>query len=343
MFWTALLSTCISFAQESAELPLSSSADRLVQRFNDVAPYLNGQDAAAQMRLKDECSTFGRRCLDFLRAEPRLAKAALPDNPEYWARYAAMLQAQVAQRSIEWVQSNPHRRVIDAANGWALHQILIRGEIDLEVLHAHVTAHRQQLADAEFLLHKMVFTVSTSIMLSAVNLYMAESLVDPANEARILLDDMLDPLTDAELSLRKAMNGELRHAESQSDALADYDRDQQRDLQRIYAYVSDRSEVSWQAYWEHGLDIRRDIPAVANGVWFPAWGLDGTLILARALRELYAGRVSPGPPMVPPPWGWSWHWRQKPQALCLEARDVHWALHVDQPLCLEYLADGTGD
>ena len=222
------------------------------------------------------------------------------------------------------------------------------GGLNIADVHFAVQAHRRLLAHANFLIDKMIFNATVAITLPAINVLMAQLSNRPLDgEQTKLLDEMLQPFTRAERSLRRSFRGEYQYLLERASANADVDEAVRNDVLHMYVYISDRSERSWADYWAGGLDIWVDVPLYTSQVSILTADqtnnfryLEATLYLLRALREVYAGRVSPGIPAHPPPARWHWQWQVGNQALCLEPGDIHASLREGgevYTICMEYL------
>jgi hypothetical protein len=215
---------------------------------------------------------------------------------------------------------------------------------DARRLQEQISAHRRRLALSNILIEKMIFLATTSILLPAVNVHMAHHATTRPSANERVLDDILEPLGTDELSLRRAMDGELRLAKRRV-APDSYQAGMLKEVGRFYDYVSDRSEASWEDFWSNGLDVYADVPGLLlDEEWLPDLAsysvnirhADATLYILRALREVYEGRASPGPPSQPPPAGWFWDWDDETQSLCLEPGSIHPTLDPQGTICLEY-------
>jgi len=275
----------------------------------------------------------------------------LPDNPEYWRRYLALLEVTPLARVTEDFDEKlffvgDSNNLIAATRLWATREMLIKGTLDIEDVHFQVQAHRRLLAEANFLIDKTLFTATTGNTLPAINMFMSQRANQPLDvEEKRLLDEMLRPLSVAERSMRRPFHGEYQLLLERAEEY-DFTEEAINDGLRTFAYVSDRSELSWRDYWSSGLDIWADVPLYLSHDFIPTWTnhtsnlryVGAQLILLSALREIYEGRASPGIPSLPPPARWHWQWRVDDEELCLEPGDIHPSLVPDQQvLCAQYL------
>jgi hypothetical protein len=316
------------------------------EHFIAVNPFLNDEEASARNEFQIECVSLDRRCVRFLQERPAVASRALPDNPEYWKSYRALLEVSPLSHRVEDLEVFTHQGVINAANGWAKRELLTRGALDARETHFQVMAHRRLLAESGFLIDKMVFTATTGITAFTTNVLMAQIGDQSTDEQTMLLDEMLQPLTLTERSMRKAYQGEREYLRAAAERYGrDFGEQEVQHAARIYEYISDRSELPWKDYWRNGADVFADVPGYTDPETMPAYQdysnhvryIDASLHLLRALREIYQGRASPGIPAFDPPASWHWGWQADAQTLCLEPGLVHPSLGEPQPICMEYL------
>lgn len=320
-----------------------------LQAFSETEPYL-GSTPSTSADFNNNCIQLNRRCLRYLRSNPSVAKAALPNNSEYWRSYLALLEvtplARVANDFDEEFGVGDRNNIVEATRFWAMREILINGTLDIQDLYFQVQAHRRLLAESNFLIDKMIYTATAGITLPAINVFMAQRANQPLDvEETKLLDDMLRPFSKEERSMRRPFRGEYQLLLERAGEY-DFTEEAINDVLRTYAYVSDRSELPWRDYWSSGLDVWADVPLYLYQDNFPAWAnytsnlryVGAQLILLSALREIYEGRASPGIPSQPPPARWHWQWRVGEEELCLEPGDIHPSLVQYQPvLCVQYL------
>jgi len=179
----------------------------------------------------------------------------------------------------------------------------------------------------------MIFVATTGILVSAINLHMAHREQPPTLNDQKLLDGVLQPLTVEETSLRRTLEGEMRHvvAALKRDAV-DHPEIIHEELGQLHAYFAERSEADTSDFWRNGVDVMTKVritsdPEAAS----PRWGYyattvrytDVSLSVLRALREIYEGRSSPEMPGQPPPDGWAWNWKTPTQEPCLYPVDIH--------------------
>lgn len=323
----------------------SASAVVAHERFDATEPYLEGPDEAAATAVANHCLILDRRCLAFSTEQADVVLAAVPDNPEYWAAYAALLRADpLPVEHIDPANLPVYQGIIEGTTGWLRRELVTRRMTDAARLHEQVAAHRRRLALSNVLIEKMIFVATTDILLPAINMHMAyhETLAPGADEQ--LLDDMLKPLVRDELSLRQALAGELHYAaavlEEQEDPSVQLD-----DLERVYGFVADRSEAGWEDFWRRGLDVLANVEVPSHFEWNTSWAdyaahvryLEASLYVLRALREMYEGRISPGPPATPAPYAWSWRWEESSQTLCLDPGYLHASVKSPGSVCHQYL------
>ncbi len=326
-----------------------------LRAFGEIEPYL-GQDPGTK-DLDRKCNPLNRLCLHYLADNPAAAKAALPDNPDYWLSYLALLEVTPVARLVEEIKGQKEigsrQDLIQATRLWMLKEVSTKDTLDIHGLHFQVQAHRRLLAESNFLLDKMIYLATVGISLPSINVLMAQRATKPLDSAETkLLEEILQPLSKKELSIRRALRGEFQYFLAGSDtypneyalieevALADFP--------KIYTYVAERSERSWSDYWSEGLDTWVDVPLNIPQYWSSSWSdyttsirfIDLQLYLLRALREIYDGRTNPGIPGHPPPARWYWQWHDDSEELCLEPGDIHPSL-VDQVLtiCAQYLVE----
>lgn len=318
--------------------------------FQATAPYLDGPNEAAKRAVGEQCLMLDRRCIDFSSEQADVVLAAVPDNPDFWAAYAMLLAADpLPVESLGPESFSAFQGIIQATKAWLWRELATNGMADAARLHEQVSAHRRRLATSNYLLEKMIFLATTGVVLPAINVHMAHREARATVADRTLLDEMLKPMIREELSLRRAIDGELRYAAARMEELSEGDSPVQLDdLERVYGFVADRSEASWEGFWRHGLDVLAnvEVPPEVNA-HMPDWAnytangryLDASLWVLRALREMYEGRISPGPPATEAPYGWSWRWEEESQTLCLDPGYVHASVSRDEPasICHPYL------
>ena len=300
-----------------------------------------------------ECNHLNRRCVDYLRSNRAAARAALPDNPEYFSRYAGVLAETPLMRTAAEVETDAMGaigKLMEAARYWPMHALAADG-LDMQTLHFHVLAHRRLLAQSNFLIDKMIFIATTGLSVLAINAAMARvdvAALDP--EQKTLLDEMLESLTTEELSLRRPLRGEYQYALLRATDTSELNDAVVDELLTVYTYMAERSEQSWPDYWQHGVDVWADVPLQASVNTVPpelwvSWVeytnniryVDLQIHMLRALREVYAGRASPGIPGLAPPPRWHWQWRSESRELCLEPGDIHPSVSRAQTICMELL------
>ncbi len=317
-----------------------------LRAFGEIDPYL-GKERSSSV-LDRECNPLNRRCLRYLRVSPVAAKAALPDNSDYWHSYLALLAVTPVARLPEEIKELGRGRqdLIQATRLWLLREVLTKDTLHIRDVHFYVQAHRRLLAESNFLIDKMIYTATVGISLPAINVLMAQGTTKSFDIAETrLLEEMLQPLSKEERSYRRALRGEYQLALHRADEYPEIDEIYFDDTLQVFAYVTERSELSWSDYWSKGLDVWADVPLYISGDWLPSWANystntrynDATLYLLRALREIYDGRASPGIPNQPPPARWHWQWRVDDEELCLEAGYIHHSLDQSHPICLQYL------
>lgn len=274
----------------------------------------------------------------------------VPDNPEFWSAYDAVMDA--APLPVELIEADKlpaYQNFIEGVNGWVRRELVTRQISDIHRLHTQILAHRRRLAMSNILIDNMIFTASVGILLPATNVHMAKSNFQRSNAERHLLDEMLHGLKPDEISLRQVMDGELRYAETRLDSMPQIDSPvHPKDLERLYEFVADRSEANWANFWQNGLDVLANVELPGDFyMYLPSWAhyainlryLDASLIVLRELRTMYEGQTSPGPPATEAPYGWSWRWKQDSQTLCLQRGYVHASVSTDEPvsICYPYL------
>ncbi|MCZ6643105.1 MAG: hypothetical protein O7F71_16130, partial [Gammaproteobacteria bacterium] len=321
-----------------------------LRAFGEIDPYLR-QDPDISA-LNRECIQLNRRCLHYLTDNSAAAQAALPDNPDYWHSYRALLEVTPLARLVEEIEISVQQDLIQATRLWAFREISTKATLDIRDVHFQLKAHRRLLAESNFLTDKMIYLATVSISLPSINVLMAQRATKPFNVAQTqLLEELLQPLSIAEHSLRRALRGEFQYFLAKADTYPDEDpllvEVALADFPKIYTYVAERSERSWSEYWSEGLDVWADVPLNISEVWY-SWNtyttniryIDVHLSLLRALREIYEGRTNPGIPGLSPPARWHWQWHDDTEELCLEAGDIHPSL-ADEALimCVEYLGE----
>lgn len=360
----AILWPCVTSASEEVSVSENWGVDQedtdsyrlgreRLERFNEIDPFLRKEEGDTSRRFITTCTQVNRSCLRYLRDEKADARRAVPDNPEYWKSYIGLLEATPLARLPADFDDEPLKLhgIINATKNWAMNQLLVRGTLDAEELHFVVNAHRRLLAESNFLYDKVIFLPTSAISLQAVNTLMAQHAhnfppLEPA-EAE-LLDEMLQPMSRAEYSMRKSFHGESQFmAERAKDGVID--ESQLEEIYQVYRYVTDRSEASWAEFWEHGVDVLADVPistfdwseGIAGYSDYPSSmrHVDANLYLLRALREIYEGRASPGIPAQPPPARWHWQWQVANQALCLTPGDIHVSFRNVGTICIDYLEE----
>lgn len=149
---------------------------------------------AADCEQQSDAAAAPRR---FDSVEPYLNEPVVPDNPEFWVAYDSLLAADPLPA--ERLEDN-----LPASQGF------IKGtQTDAQRLRAQVMAHRRRLGVSNVVIDKLIFTATTGILLPAINVYMARGEGQWISPEKRLLDEMLLLLTKDELSLRRAMDGEL--------------------------------------------------------------------------------------------------------------------------------------
>lgn len=317
-----------------------------LERFAALNPHLDGKDAEAERALSRECPALEARCLRYLQRHAAAARRAVADNPAYWEAYRALLETSPASRHVEDLENYRFQELISATRDWPMHVLLSQGRLQAPEVHFQLAAHRRMLAESGFLIDKMIFTATVSIAMAPVNVLMAQLGAEATAEQTRLLNEMLKPLSVDELSLRAAMQGEHRHMLAIRERSTEYpelDDTTLTDVARTHLYIADQSELDWDTYWREGLDVLSDVPDLPHFEYVPQWAdyitntrmLDAQLYVLRALREMYAGRVTPGVPASPPPAFWRWRW--KGDELCLEPGYVHPSLGEPRAMCVAYL------
>ena len=320
------------------------------QLFDATAPYLDGPNKAAAKAVGEQCLTLDRECIGFSSEQADVVLAAVPDNPEFWAAYATLLTADpLPVEHLDPENLPAYQGFIEGTKGWLRRELVTNGMADAARLHEQVKAHRRRLAISNVLIEKMIFLATTGIVLPAINVHMAHRELPTTAADRRLLDDMLKPLVRDELSLRKAVDGELRYAAARLEELPEGDPPVQLDeLERMYGFIADRSEAGWEDFWRDGLDVLANVEMPPDFyLYVPSWAdyaanvryLEASLYVLRALREMYEGRISPGPPATQAPYGWSWRWEEESQTLCLDPGYVHASVSMEGPasICHQYL------
>jgi hypothetical protein len=324
-------------------------------QFDTVKPFLNEPSESAKRAIHEHCMILDRRCLEFADSLGELVLATVPDNPDFWVAYdSALAAAPLPFELIEADEMPAYRGFIEGANGWVRRELATRQMADAERLHAALMAHRRRLGLSSILIDKMIFTASTGVLLPAINVHMARRDVQVIDLTASLLDGMLSPLTPDETSLRQIMRGELYYAAARLAELPEADPPiRLEDLQRVYGFVADRSEADWEDFWRNGLDIVSSVELPSHSeTYLAAWAnyaanlryLDASLAILRALREVYEGRISPGPPAGRAPYGWSWRWEIESQTMCLDRGYVHASVSQQDPVsvCHPYLGSRPG-
>jgi hypothetical protein len=320
------------------------------QHFDTVVPFLNEPSKAAKQAIWEHCLTLDLQCLEFADTHGELVLSTVPDNPEFWSAYDSLLAAVPLPLALIEIGNLPaYQGFIVGVNGWVRRELVTRKLTDAVDLHAEVMAHRRRLGLSNILIDKMIFTASTGILLPAINVHMARRDVQDVASTEGLLDGMLRPLTAQEMSLRQVMVGELRYAATRLEELSGEDsRVGLDDLERVYSFVADRSEAAWEDFWRNGLEVSANVEVHSDlKSSLPNWAsyavnlryLEASLVVLRALREVYEGRVSPGPPVSQSPYGWSWRWKEVSQTLCLDRGYVHASVSIEEPvsICHPYL------
>jgi hypothetical protein len=324
---------------------------RRYQQFESVAAFADGEDEATAKRLSKECGSIDRRCLMYLRNHPEHARKALPDRGQYWEAFNGVLRSEpVPPELYPLDHAMPGlSRVVEASIAWARHRVL-DGKIDLWTLRGYLAAHRRRLAVSNLLIDKMIFAATVGITLPLLNLSMAERGTDASGAAE--LDDLLEPLSPDERSLRRVLAGELAFSRRSLRKLAKDDPPMlhgslvqlEGELAEAYELIGSRSAADWEDFWRNGLGIGSGDYSVLLQVALPAMDsyavnlryLDAQLYVLRALRDVYEGRVSPGPPARPAPFAWRWHWDFDAMRLCLEPAHVDPAFEHVSEVCADY-------
>lgn len=320
------------------------------RHFDTVEPFLSQPTISAQRAISEHCQALDVQCLDFADRHGDLILSAVPDNPEFWSAYDAVMDADpLPVEFIEADKLSVYQNFIEGVNGWVRRELVTRQIEDIDRLHTQVMAHRRRLAMSNILIDKIIFTASTGILLSAINVHMAKHNSQRANDEQRQLDELLHGLQLDEISLRRVMDGELRYAARRLEDLPEWDTPTHlRDLERVYEFVADRSEADWANFWQNGLDVLSNVALPGDFyMYMPSWAqyainlryLDASLMVVRELRAMYKGQISPGPPATEAPYGWSWRWKENSQTLCLERGFVHESVSADEPvsICYPYL------
>jgi hypothetical protein len=305
------------------------------QEFATVPPFRNRSGDARSTELIRRCQRLNRECLEFIQSNRTNLRRASPDNPEYWRQYGWLIENGALPVALNDSLTIPdYRQLMDATYAWLYREIIRNGAADAARLHSHLSAHRRRAALAHNLLDRMVFVATTGILLPAINVHMAHRQSPAAPDGQRALDGLLQPLTTAERSLRRTLEGERRHVaavmqqHSEPNAVALLD-----EYGRVHAFVAMRSEVDEAAFWQGGVDVEGNVSTPSDpdnlgaGFWhYYAANVrytDISLTVLRALREIYEGRSSPGVPGAQPPAGWAWNWKTPSQELCLHPVDIH--------------------
>jgi len=333
-----------SHSQASAEEP--ADADALLAAYSEFAstsPYSDRPSGPPFAQLASHCSWLNRECLEYIQTNRAVLQNAVPDNPEYWSRYSWLIEKGMVPIELNDSMTIPdYRNMIEATRAWLFRETLQDGVTDASRLHQQLSAHRRRSAMATNLLERMIFVATTGVLIPAINLHMAHRQQPPTPRDRKLLDSLLQPLTVEETSMRRTLEGEMRHvfAAMKRDAV-DHPHTMREELVQVHAYVAERSEADTSDFWRNGVDVMTSVvitsdPEAAS----PRWGYYATTIrytnisltVLRALREIYEGRSSPGVPGQPAPDGWAWNWKIQTQELCLHPVDIHPSLAEDHTL-----------
>ena len=316
------------------------------EQLEATEPYLKKAREAVDRTVAMRCSSLDRQCVSFSRERPDMVLAAVPDNPEFWSAYDSVLAARpVPVEHIDLDDLPAYSEFIEGTKVWLRRELVTSQIADVERLEEHLSAHRRRLAMSNTLIDKMIFLATTRILLPGINVHMAHREATGLGADQRMLDDLLEPLAPEELSIRRAMDGELRLAakriQQDSNEVGTLN-----EIDRFYTYVSDRSEADWEDFWLNGLNLHENVPGLLlDEEWLPDLAnyaanirnVDATLLVLQALRGIYEGRVSPGIPAQPPPAGWYWDWQEETQSLCLEPGSIHATLDHPDTICLEYL------
>lgn len=112
--------------------------------FVETDPHLGGTPSTF-VDFYDNCTQLNRQCLRYLRNNPSIAKAVVPDNSEYWRSYLALLEvtplARVADDFDETFGIGDRNKIIEATRFWAMRELLINGTLDIQDLYFQVHRH----------------------------------------------------------------------------------------------------------------------------------------------------------------------------------------------------------
>ena len=217
----ALLLPCVALASEESTnwgvVQEETESYRLgrerLERFNEIKPFLREEEEGdVALSFPATCGQLKRSCIRFLRGEKAAARRIVPDNPEYWQSYLDLLEVTPLSRlASEANEIASRQEIISATRYWPMHQLLVGEVLDAKDVHFLTSAHRRLLAESNFMIDKMIHIATAGISLQAINILMAQhahSYKSLAPAEAKMLDEVLQPMTIAEYSMRRVLHGE---------------------------------------------------------------------------------------------------------------------------------------
>ena len=335
-----------------------------LDRFSATEKYLGdapSDEKAVRNRLAAHCSGApAPKCIKYLKANRSEILAVLPNNPEYWLAYHALINGPALELdpSGEAYTRSPEKRtgLIDAAQDWVYRAIV---QDDIQKVTDQIVPYYQnvcrQMSESSTLLDHTIFLALVGIVHSQIEKLMALHASDGNLESIKKLAAMLTPFSRQERSFRRALQGEAQLTQSspkwlEKEWVAYLDRhqvpgrslDEQKKAAleisrvqwgKIIESIGEATERSWSEFYEKGYSslehrlpesgtaFARDI----NGVRSFANGIrmaEASIYPLLALSDIYLGATSPGVPARQPPPFWSWVWHEASKEICLAPTQV---------------------
>ncbi len=365
-------------ADPKDEWDTTSGWDRLL-RFGSVSPYLaaSTEDKTIKRQIAEHCENPDiHGCITYLRNHKHAVLNALPDNPQYWAAFNALLEGPP-------IELDPLRTLQDASKSYSLlieaaqqqwyRQIAGSKPISAAKFANYYTNARRLMAQSNTLIERMIFTAIVGIAhqqfegLMAV--YAAEEDVDNLR----ILAARLTPFSTAERSLRLTLSGEAQYVAASIETAQDINvedfqnspyveadsleelrtwakRRSAAEFERIIDTVGDLTERGWSDYWQHGwqeagIELQGEAPHLFQPIAYISYAktarsAEVAIYPLLALSDIYLGLTSAGLPARRAPPHWNWSWDDATHRICLMPTHVApnaGDYSLESPPCVTYL------
>lgn len=214
---------------------------------------------------EDRCAQLDEHCADYVSENRAHVMAALPKHEAYWEAYQDVLRSQGLSAELERLTIHHWQSYMAALKYSVIRELAIYGRLRPEFIAPTVNSQRRLLAESPFLIDKMIFTATTGMSLTAIAL--ALQTTPPTDQGFGALMHALRPLSTAEVSLRSAMGGELRHMEKRIQWDGSWfdlffkRRHMMNMTRRMLTPLVEETEMSGVEFWE-----RKTFPP-----WQPTW------------------------------------------------------------------------